>query len=657
MYDKMNELIKKLNKASYAYYALDKPIMNDKSYDSLYDKLVALEEKTGIVLAGSPTQKVQGYVIDGFKKVVHSKPMLSTQKTKDINEIKKYLRNKGNWYCSGKLDGCTLVVVYSGGKFVRGITRGNGTIGEDVTDACRFIGNLPMAIPYQEDLELRGECVMSWEEFNRINEGLVDKYSHPRNLASGTLRQLDLNVVKDRELSFIVFECVSDVGIDSKKECLHWLDSFGFETVTRAWGWGMEDDIETLPTLVDSLTKTIKEDSYPYDGLIFEIDSKEESKRLGATSHHEGCRMALKWADSTYETTLKDVEWNVGKTGVLFPTGIVNPVDLDGAITERVTLNNITYIKNMELGIGDTVTIYRSNMVIPTLDDNLTRSGTLEIPEFCPVCGAPTKIVKQNASEVLFCTNEHCKGKLLGLLSHFVSKSGMDIKGLSEQTLETLIRIGAVNNFADIFTLRNWRDKLIKLPGFGTKSVDKLLSAIDDASQDADPAHFISALSIPMVGLAQSKAIIKRFKTVQAFTEVAETYDFSNLDGFGLVLNDNIRAWFSDDENRGILNRCLAHISFPDTERSQHSNGPVPVNNQVVGKTFCVTGDVHIFKNRKELIEKAEAYGAKVTSSVSKKTDYLINNDGNSTSSKNLKAKSLGIPIITEEQFINMIGE
>lgn len=651
---KLEELIQKLNEASYAYYALDKPIMSDKAYDALYDELAELEKKTGIILAGSPTQKVQGYVINGFQKVTHSKPMLSAQKTKDVNEIKKYLKDKGKWYCSGKLDGCTLVLRYSDGKFVQGITRGNGTIGEDVTDACRFISNLPMVIPYQDDLELRGECVMSWDEFNRINETLADKYSHPRNLASGTLRQLDLNVVKERKLSFVVFECVTDTGEDSKFKCLSWLSDFGFETVLRV---ELHEGNDNVVTVTDLMTKYVKADSYPYDGLIFEIDSKDASKKLGATAHHEGSRMALKWADSTYETVLRDVEWNVGKTGVLFPTGIVDPVDLDGAITERVTLNNVTYIKNMELGIGDTVTIYRSNMVIPTLDDNLTRSGTLEIPSTCPICGSLTKVVKQNASEVLYCTNPHCKGKLLGLLTHFVSKAGLDIKGLSEQTLELLIKIGAVNNFSDILSLRNWRDKLVRLPGLGEKSVDKLLKSIDDACTNTDPAHFISALSIPGIGLAQAKIIVKKFKTIDEFVKSAPTYNFTYLEGFGDVLQNNIRSWFSDEANLRELSILCDGIRFSGTESLDSNNNSIQSNGKLAGKTICVTGNVHIFKNRKELTDKAEACGAKISSSVSKNTDYLINNDVTSSSSKNTKAKALNVPIITEEQFVEMIGE
>ena len=645
MIDKMKSLIKRLNEASEAYYKYDNPIMSDKAYDALYDELVALEAKTSVILAGSPTQKVQGYLLKGFDKVEHSKPMLSAAKTKDINEIKKFLGSY-DWYCSGKLDGCTLVVKYSNGKFVQGITRGNGIVGEDVTEACRFIKNLPMSIPYTEDLELRGECVMSWDEFNRINETLGDKYSHPRNLAAGTLRQLDLNVVKERELSFVVFECVTDIN-NSKSWELEWLQTLGFEIIIKTV---VNSNVSQLDNITEMATTNVQRDEYPYDGLIFELDDKKISKSLGKTAHHEACRMALKWEDNAYKTTLLDVEWNPGKSGVLFPTGRIEPVDLDGAITSRVTLHNISYIKELELGIGDTVTVYRSNMVIPAIDENLTRSNNIQIPQACPVCGAPTVVIKQNDSEVLYCTNDSCPGKFLGKLKTFVSKQGLDIDGLSEKTLEDLIRLHMVSCYEDIFNLFDHAIRLKKVQGYGERSVNKLLESIEQ-SRRCDFPHFLTALSIPGIGAAQSKVIAKKFSTWAEFcAAIFDGYDFSSLEGIGKVLNGNIQTWFS--ENYEEINKLAEYMVFADvTTAAQETGGGADLS----GKTFVVTGAVHIFKNRDELKKKIESLGGKVASSVSKKTDYLINNDSTSSSSKNVKAKELGIPIITEEEFIKLI--
>lgn len=638
----MKILINHLNEASIAYYKYDKPIISDKEYDALYDQLVELEKESGIILAGSPTQKVQGYLLGGFKKVQHSKPMLSAAKTKDINEIKKFLGNN-TWYCSGKLDGLTLVVVYDNGEFVQGITRGNGAVGEDVTEACRFIKNLPMKIPYKHRLELRGECVMSWDEFNRINENLTDKYSHPRNLAAGTLRQLDLNIVKNRELSFVVFECVTDIN-DSKLVELAWLNSIGFETVTRT---KKNINSYSLDSVVDMSTNSVQHSKYPYDGLIFEIDSKTISKSLGKTAHHESCRMALKWKDEVYETILRDVEWNTGKTGVIFPTGVVDPVDLDGAITSKVTLHNISYIKNLQLGIGDRVTLYRSNMVIPAIDDNLTRSGEIEIPSTCPDCGAPTRIVKQNDSEVLMCTNDDCRGRVIGRWETFVSKKAMDIDGLSTATIERFYKLGYLTNlFGSIYELHNYKKELYKLDGFGKKSIDNLIASIEK-SKNTDMQHLITSLSIPGIGENQAKLLSKYFNTIGEFLDAGlSSYRFDKIPGIGDILNANIHKWVVNNSFQII--DLMEYITIKQQETNQES--------QVLkGKTFVVTGTVNHFKNRDELKEKIESLGGKVAGSVSKNTSFLINNDVTSTSGKNKKAQELGVKIISEEDFMRLI--
>lgn len=643
--NEMNNLIEQLKKASEAYYKYDKPILTDQQYDELYDQLEQLEKQTGIILAGSPTQKVQGYLLDGFQKVQHSKPMLSAAKTKDINEIKKFIGNN-DWYCSGKLDGATLVVIFEDGKFTRGITRGNGTTGEDVTDACRFIKNLPMQIPYKDRLELRGECVMSWDEFNRINDDSAEKYSHPRNLAAGTLRQLDLNVVKQRELSFVVFECVTKIK-DSKLQALYFVHDLGFETVKR-----MGDDVGTVEEVAAFMTRLVKDDKYPYDGLIFEIDSNSISDSLGRTGHHENCRMALKWEDDLVETILRDVEWDTSKSGAINPVAVFDEVDLGGALTSRATLHNLTYIKNLELGIGDTIQVLRVNLVIPRVHDNLTRSNTLEIPSVCPVCGAPTEVRKDNDSEVLYCTNPNCSGRLLGKLKHFVSRKAMNIDGLSEETLKKFIKLGWLETFMDIYELSKHYNQIVNLDGFGAKSADKLMKALNESRQNVKLPNFITALSIPGVGGGQAKAICRKYSTWEDFILAKDDPgSYQSIEGIGEVVDRNIRQWFKEEGNLADANAVASIVHFQGAMNEPEGNFPL------LDKVFVVTGKVLHHKNRDEIKEKIETLGGKVSGSVSKNTTYLINNDVTSTSGKNKKAQELGIPVISEKEFLEMIGE
>lgn len=637
---RLKELNVLLQKASYAYYGLDKPIMSDKEYDDLYDELVSLEKETECVLAGSPTQKVQGHVLDGFKKVEHSKPMLSTDKTKEVSEVEKFIDNR-DFYCSYKLDGLTLVVKYKNGKFVQGITRGNGTVGEDVTEQCRFIKNLPMEISNKNDIELRGECVISWNEFHRINSALDEPYSHPRNLAAGTLRNLDLNIVRDRNLSFVVFELVSPT-FTHKWDGLKAIEDMGFECVGRAKG--------TVENCVEGMQPDWY--AYPVDGLIFELNSSELSKSLGATSHHENCRIALKWEDTLYKTKLTDIEWNTSKTGLINPVAIFEPVDLDGAVTTRATLHNISYIADLQLGIGDEIVVYRANMVIPKVHDNLTRSNTWTFPDECPVCGGITKIVKENDSKVLMCDNPNCKGKLLGKLTNFVSKNATNIDGLSEQTLEKFIELGWLNSFQDIYRLPEHKDEMSKLDGFGKRSVEKLLDAIEK-SRNITLDRFIYALCIPLIGRSASKDIAKycNYSTEKFRDTIRFNYDYNNfinISGFGVEMCKSISSWWK--ENEYMFYELIEEFTFEEVE--EKSSGV-----DLSGKTFVITGSLVHYKNRDELVGVIESLGAKVSGSVSAKTSYLINNDVTSTSGKNSKAKQLGVQIISEEDFIKMIGE
>ena len=636
---RIKELTSILQKASYAYYGLDRPLMTDKEYDDLYDELLTLEKETNCVLAGSPTIKVQGYLLDGFTKVKHTKPMLSANKTKDTKEIEKFVTNN-RFYGSYKLDGLTVVVRYKNGEFIQGITRGTGIEGEDVTEQCRFIKNLPMTIPYKSNLELRGECVISWDEFKRINRNLDTPYSHPRNLASGTLRNLDLNIIKDRNLSFVVFECVTDMKEDSKSETLIDVHNMGFEIVP----------ITKLNSTVDQVSNALQPEfyQYPTDGIIFELDSRKLSESLGSTSHHECCRMALKWEDELYETTLKDIEWNTSKTGLINPVAVFEPVDLDGAITTRATLHNVSYIEDLQLGIGDTIQVYRANMVIPKVHSNLTRSNAWKLPDKCPCCGGDVEIHNENGSKTLHCTNLDCKAKLLGKLVHFVSKNAINIDGLSEQTLQKFIDLGWLNTFRDIYYLSDHKEEMCKLDGFGKKSIDKLLESIEK-SRNTTLDRFIYGLCIPLIGRTASKVIAKEFNNqAEEFYDIwCHSYDFTKLDDFGGTMNNSMKAFIRD--NYRWIAEFIGEFNF----RESDTNGNVK---QVLeGKTFVITGSLKAYKNREELVSVIERNGGKVSGSVSAKTSYLINNDVASTSGKNKKAHDLEIPIISEGEFIQII--
>ena len=636
--NRIKELITILSNSSVAYYKFDNPIMSDKQYDDLYDELEKLEKETGCILAGSPTQKVQGYVLDGFKKVKHTKPMLSAAKTKDINEVKKFLKNY-DFYCSYKLDGLTLVVRYENGEFVQGITRGGGLEGEDVTEQCRFIKNLPMKISNKNSIELRGECVISWNEFHKINETLQTPYSHPRNFAAGMLRNLDLNIIKTRNLSFVVFELVSPT-FTHKWEGLTALENMGFECVGRCNG-ELDDCVEAMQP---------EWYSYPVDGLIFELNSSELSKSLGSTDHHDNCRIALKWADDLYETTLRDIEWNTSKSGLINPIAIFDEVDLDGALTTKATLHNVSYIEDLELGIGDTIQIYRANMVIPKVHDNLDRTNTWKLPNKCPACGGEVEIRNENGSKTLWCKNVNgCKGRLLGRLSHAVSKNALNIDGMSESTIQKFINYGWLKSIKDIYHLSDHKDKMYKLPGFGKKSVDKMFDNIEK-SRNTKLQRLLYSLSIPLLGNTASKAISKYCNdNIDEFIFITSNtiLEFASISGIGTALIESLDSWWS--ENSEVFLELLEEFNL---EKPKENN--VETSNSLDGLTFVVTGSVNHFKNRTELQNEIIKRGGKIASGISAKVNYLINNDINSTSSKNQKAKNLGIKIINEEELLKI---
>ena len=647
---RIKELILILNKASYAYYQNDNPIMSDKAYDDLYDELSMLEDNTGIVLSGSPTQKVQGYVLDGLEKVEHSKPMLSADKTKDISEIKKFVGNQkciGSW----KEDGLTIVLRYKNGVFTQAITRGLGDIGEDVTHTMKMCKNIPMKIPYYADIEVRGEGVISWEDFDKINKNLEEPYKHPRNLAAGTVRQLDSNVAKDRNVIFKAFELVQDNTYENPDtrdqlmnigESFNYLEEIGFDVV--------EHEEVTKDNVEDFIQKFNPENYYlPVDGLIFTYDDYLYGKQKGTTSKFPLNIKALKWEDELYETVLRDVEWNTSKTGLINPVAIFDKIIMDGAETTRATLHNISYIEDLKLGIGDTITVYKANKIIPKVHENLTKSNTLVIPDKCPCCGYKTEIHNENGSKTLHCVNPDCKAQLSSKLVHAVSRNALNIDGLSESTLEKFINLGWVSSIKDIYRLSNYEKQMKSLEGFGKKSVDKLVESIEK-SKHTTLQRFLYAQSIPLIGKSATKDISKLCNdSIRTFLKlIGENYSFTSIEGFGDTMNDSLYKWWRKNADEFVL---LAKIMTFD------SNIKISqvTQNRLLNQIFVITGKLEHFSNRNELVEKIESLGGKVSGSVSAKTNYLINNDTESSSSKNKKAKSLNIPIISEADFLEII--
>lgn len=658
---RIKQLVEKLNAASDAYYLYDNPIMSDHEYDEMMDKLESLEQQTGYVLSNSPLHKVQGKLLDGFKKVKHTKPMLSANKTKDIDEIGKFIGGH-KVVESFKLDGLTIVCRYEKGVFKQAITRGNGEIGEDVTENFRNCTNLPLRLRYDFDLEVRGECVISWENFNKINESLEEPYSHPRNLAAGSLRCLDTNVSKDRHLEYIAFELVdaSGSGINNDNiakadliDTYEFLKTMGFDVVPHHMV-----DVNNYKD-IDALFFNPEGYKYPVDGTIFKYNSYEYGKSLGMTAHHPLDMIARKWKDEEVETTLKEVQWQLGKTGQITPVAVFDPVEIDGSIVEKATLHNLSIFEGYKLAVGDTITAYRANAVIPQVAENLSAICRdddsveyIQPPTTCPVCGMPVEVKQDNNTKFLVCGNDGCDGKLIAQLTHFASKNAMDIDGLSESTIEKLVNAGILSSIMDIYDLYIRQNDMTKIDGLGEKLVDKLLKSIDD-SKVTTLDRYIYSLSIPLIGRTASKAISNYFNG--DFDEFYEhccyrsDFDFEKLDGFGSQMAESIQNYI--DNNCDMIFYVLPQIltiEKPDVTGANNSN--------ISGKTFVITGKLNSFGNRDELKDKIESMGGKVAGSVSAKTDFLINNDIESNSSKNKKAKDLGIPIIDEQKIIEMMS-
>lgn len=646
------ELIEKLNKASDAYYNSNHPIMSDYEFDKLYEELVNLEKETGTIFNNSPTHNVGYSIADELKEVEHNHLMLSLDKTKSVEELIEFA-DDNNCFLSVKCDGLTTSLHYIDGVLVSAETRGNGVTGQDVLQNVLTMSNVPKEIPYKDELIIDGETIIGWDTFNKINENLPnqDKYKHPRNLVSGSLQLLNSKEAAERNMRFIAWRVINGFNHESVFFDLKEAEKNGFETVPMWTYSNNSSDKNNIRQMLDDLRKQADNHNIPYDGAVMAVDDYKIAESMGRTDKFFRHSMAYKYEDELFETVLTDIEWNTSKTGLINPVAIFEPVDLNGAITTRATLHKITYIKDMMLGIGDKIRAYRSNMVIPKVHDSIDKSGNFKIPDKCPICGQPTRIVKENDSEVLVCTNDNCKGKLLGKLTHAVSRNALNIDGLSEATIEKFINLGWLNSIKDIYNLSEHKDEMKKLDGFGSKSVEKLLDSIEK-SRNTSLQRFLCSLSIPLLGNSASKDISEfcenNFNSfVGALTEGGK-HAFTSINGIGEALGKSIINYWNK-HNEEIMD-LVQEFTFSKDEKIEKVE-----NDKINGKAFVVTGSVHHYKNRNELKADIEKNGGKVTGSVTSKTDYLINNDINSNSSKNKKAKELNIPIISEEQFISML--
>lgn len=644
-------LVAQLNQWSKEYYENDNPTVTDAKWDSLYDELVELENKTGIVFADSPTQKVSGEPISCLKKVKHSSPMLSAKKDTDINVIKKFLGDKF-FVQSYKEDGLTIVLRYDKGNLIQAITRGNGEEGEDVTHNFKHCHSIPQTIEYKNYLEVRGEAVISWKNFNKFNEANGGIYSHPRNLASGACRQLDYKEFEARNVDFLAFTLVNWKDVDTEIigyfDSLVWLKSLGFKVVPVLIG-----TIKQIPELENNL---LDRDNYEYptDGWVFRFNDLEYGESLGRTGHHPNDMIALKPSIVTYKTRFRGIDYKVSRKGVVSLTAIFDEVNLDGAKTTRASVHNVDIFKAFQFGEGDEIEVYKANEIIPQVYDNLTRSNSYKLIDECPCCGKPLIITKASATSnanFLFCSNTDCSAKKLAQFNHFVSKPCMNIDGLSESTLDILLGEGLITTYKDIYHLKEHYDELIKLDRFGEKKVENLLASIEK-SRNVKLENYLNALGIPNIGKSASRVISNYFHgDVNAFYRVMiDDFDFSQLEDFGLIMNDAIYDFFSDkNTNRWIFEDLLPELNFIKEEVNNSSK-----NKFIDGKTFVVTGKFET-KTRSELEKIIVDRGGKLSGSVSKKTDYLLTNDAESGSSKAEKAKLLKIPIMNEKEFLEKL--
>lgn len=661
--ERMKELVYLLNRASKAYYQEDREIMDNREYDELYSELEQLEKETGTVLTGSPTQAVGYESVDELPKETHPSPMLSLDKTKERSVLMDFVGDHKT-LLSWKMDGLTIVLTYRDGVLAKAVTRGNGVVGEVVTNNARVFDNLPLKIPFRGELVLRGEAIITYSDFEKINREIEDvdaRYKNPRNLCSGSVRQLNNEVTAKRHVRFYAFSLVSAKEIpsgqpdmqplseaasqdpdfeNSNEKKMLWLKEQGFEivdyrVVTR----------ENLNETIDWFSEKIATNDFPSDGLVALYDDIRFGESLGTTAKFPRNAFAFKWADEMRETHLLEIEWSPSRTGLINPVAIFEPVDLEGTTVSRASVHNISIVKALELGIGDTITVYKANMIIPQIAENLTRSGDLTIPDTCPVCGGQAKIICENDVETLNCLNPDCQAKRIKSFSHFVSRDAMNIDGLSEATLEKFIARGFIHDFGDIFLLSRYREEIISMEGFGEKSFERLMNSIQKASVTTLP-NFLYSLGILNIGLTGAKLLCRQYDHDFTALRSASEEDLSAIDGIGPVIAKTFVDYFANEVHNRIVDHLLTLVTIEKPEESS--------DDSLSGKTFVITGSLNHFSNRNELKAFIESKGGKVTGSVTGKTSFLINNDTASTSSKNKKARELNIPILSEEDFIEM---
>ncbi len=638
----MKDLAQTLNHAAKVYYQGQDEVMSNFEYDRLYDRLVQLEKETGVILAGSPTQKVGYEVLGELPKERHQSQMLSLDKTKEVGQLIEWLDGKEG-LLSWKMDGLTVVLTYENGELVKAVTRGNGQVGEVITNNARVFQNIPLAIPHKRRVVLRGEAVIPYSEFERINRELPEEeqYKNPRNLCSGSVRQLNNEITAKRHVNFFAFALVTAEGADfensQEKKSLFLMEQ-GFDVVEYR-----RVNAENIADTVAWFSDKISSNDFPSDGLVLLYDDIAYGESLGATAKFPRNAIAFKWADEIAETTLKEVEWSASRTGLINPVAVFEPVELEGTTVSRASVHNVSIVKQLALGIGDTIQVYKANMIIPQIADNLTRSGTVRPAEICPVCKEPTKIHDENGVEVLFCENKQCLAKKLKAVSLFVSRDAMNIDGMSEATIEKFMDKGMLHQLGDLFRIERYREEIVTMEGFGEKSYERLLAAVNEAKHTT-ASRFLYSLGIPNVGPSNARMICKAFG--QDFDRIrhATEEELIEIDGIGGVIAESVVSFFAEDENKRMIDDLLSVVVL---EKENTEDG-----NSMDGIQFVITGSVNHFANRNEVKELIESRGGKVTGSVTGKTDYLINNDSMSNSSKNKKAKELNIPILTEEEFI-----